>query len=864
MKAIRLQCNYMQNPIGFDMNEPLLSWLTEESGQNRCQTAFQLQVSTKSDFSELLYDTDKTFESESAGIALALNLSPMTRYYWRVRVWNNEDEVGKWSDIAFFETARMDLPWAAQWIGWDKGFPALRKVFKAEKPVARARAYVCGVGLYSLFLNGERVSDEYFNPNFNDYDTWLQYQTFDITQQIHQGENVLGAWLGNGYYMGRVNWPGLEERRCIYGDKLALIAHVEIDYTDGTQETILTDESWQAQQSPFDRAEIYDGEIFDARRMTRWSEGVWENVQLVALGTECLRARLSLPVRVTERLTARLLPKNILDFGQNFSGWVRMHVCEPAGTRIHLHYGEVLTAEGELYTDNLRTAKAELIYICDGEDAEYVPNFTFYGFRYVQVTGVSNLDPTHFTGEVLHSDMPITGTFSCSDERVNRLFLNAMWSQRSNFVDTPTDCPQRDERMGWTGDAQVFCPTACMNMQADAFYRKYLFDLKQEQKKLGFVPVVVPFILRGSGEWLKTVGAWGDAATIIPWDLYIYYGDRETLATQYNSMKRWVDYITHSGNVQNGIYGGFQLGDWLAQDTKDSDNRFGLTPTEFVATAYYAKSAELVSKAAGVLGFTEDEKEYGALAQTVREAFRREFVTPSGRVVAETQTAAALALSMDMLLPEQRAKAAERLAFRLRVDKLHLTTGFVGTPCLCPALSENGYNEYAYALLLSEGCPGWMYEIEMGATTMWERWNSLREDGSFGPLSMNSFNHYAFGSIAEWMYRYVCGINPDEKHPGFRHAILRPMPNRMLTHANASICTPYGRLTCGWAIEDEELQVSIDIPCNATATIWLPDVPDSMENGFIRGSGHWEFRYHFTGETINRCPEGYSPEGWRD
>jgi len=879
MQAKHLQVNAITNPVGFDMHTPRLSWRMEAEGFNRRQSACQVQVSLEDTFESCLLDSGKVTTDQSIEWPLEMPLSPMTRYFWRVKVWDENGQPSPWSETAYFETARMDLPWDAQWITSCHDQMALRKCFEAGSAVKKARVYACGVGLYTLFLNGKRVGDEYFNPNFNAYDQWLQYQTFDVTELLKEGSNIIGAWLGNGYYKGRVGWAGIENRAQLYGERCALIAQIEIDYEDGTHQTILTDESWQSKQSPFDRTEIYDGEVFDARRLDENFDGEgWEGTQIIQLDKGLLHARLSLPVRIQQTLPVQQVlttPEGttLLDFGQNFSGWVRMRVHAPSGTHIRIRHGEMLTKEGRLYTENLRTAKAELVYISDGRPAEYRPSFTFFGFRYAEVTGLEDVNPDDFVGEVVHSDIPVTGQFDCSDARVNRLFQNAMWSQRDNFVDTPTDCPQRDERMGWTGDAQVFCPTACLNMPAGAFYRKYLYDLAIEQKKIGFVPVVVPYILNRTGslggpsnQWGMPTAAWGDAATLMPWDLYLYFGDRDALACQFESMKGWVDYITGSGDVHDGVYtGAHHLGDWLAQDTKDPDNNKGLTPTELIATAYYAWSAEMVRKAAQVLGYSEEEKTYGKLAEDVRAAFLREFVSPSGRVVSETQTAAVTALYMNLLPDHMKPKTVDQLRRRLHTDKMHLTTGFVGTPYLCPSLSENGLNEYAYELLLSEGCPGWMYEVDMGATTIWERWNSQRPDGSFGPVSMNSFNHYAFGSIAEWMYRYMCGINPDENAPGFKHSVLKPLPNSRLSHAKASTLTPYGRLSCGWRIEGDQLIVTAEIPANTMATIHLPDAEGAqmVENGVSigqtavleRGSGVWEYAYQFTGETIHKRPE---------
>lgn len=873
MRVHHLQCDYMQNPMGFDLHRPVLNWMVEAEGFGRFQSAFRLQVSREESFDNCLLDTGKQQGRESIGYRLELPLKPCTRYYWRVMIWDEKDSATDYSEPAWFETGRYNLPWTAEWIGWDKEFPQLRKKFALDKPLKQARVYACGLGLYRLFLNGEPATDEHLTPNFNAYDKWLQYQSYDITAALRQGENVLGAWLGNGYYKGRVNWPDIPERRNIYGSQLAMILELDLEYSDGTTEKILTDQSWQVTKSPFDRAEIYDGEIFDARRHDpAWctpeeSDEGWESATQLQLDKGLLQARRSLPVKVMQELPVKAVlhtpaGETVLDFGQNFGGWVRFRARAAAGEKIKLQFGEALTKEGNFYRDNMRTALAELIYISDGKEAWYRPQFTFFGFRYVKVSGLKEVCPEDFVGEVIYSQMADTGAFHCSDDRVNRLFENALWSQRSNFIDIPTDCPQRDERMGWTGDAQVFCATAAMNKDVNAFFRKYLYDLWLEQQDDGFVPVVVPNILRHSGTWSKPTAAWGDAATIIPWTLYLHYGDISMLENQYDSMKAWVDYITHSGNVQDGVYGGSHLGDWLAQDTKDPDNFFGLTPPELIATCYYALSASIVAEAATLLGKEEDASCYRKLGEQVREAFRREFVSPAGRVAAETQTANLVALSMDMLLPAQREKTVERLANRLIQDKMHLTTGFVGTPLLCPTLSENGLNEYAYALLLSEGCPGWLYEVAMGATTTWERWNSVRPDGSFGPVGMNSLNHYAFGSIVEWLYAYVCGLRPTSEAPGFRLSKIRPMPHQSLGHARAEIRTPYGPLSCGWKLSQGEITLDIRIPFGAEADIILPDAegaaitengaPITYEDSLHRGSGSYQYHYRYNGHTINK------------
>lgn len=877
MNITTLRCDYMENPIGFDLDRPTLGWIVEASGQNKRQSAYQLQVSLSDTFESPLYDSGKCLSDQSVGIRLALPLSPRTRYCWRVRVYDEQDTASEYSATAFFETGRYAESWQAEFIGGDVESPQLRRAFAIDRPIRAARVYASAAGLYALFLNGRRVGDEVLTPNFNAYDAWIQYQTYDITEQLSQGKNAIAAWLGNGYYKGRVNFPGRPERRNIYGDTLGLIAEIIIDYADGTQQRIGTDESWRVSQSPFLRTEIYDGEVYDARLETEGfdtpalDDSGWAHAVVVPIDKSLLKARLSVPVKVMEKLApvaliTTPLGETVLDFGQNFAGWVRFRTDAPVGAEILFQFGESLDKDGNFYRDNMRGALAELRFIGNGKPHDYAPTFTFFGFRYMRITGwPGDVNLSDFVGEVVHSAIEQTGTFECSDVRVNRLFLNAMWGQRSNFVDTPTDCPQRDERMGWTGDAQVFCATACMNMESNAFFRKYLYDLAVEQQKAGYVPVVIPNVLWGSGIWNITTTGWGDAATIMPFMLYLYYGDVSALEAQYDSMKDWVEYMRAQDTLGVDRYYGFHLGDWLAQDTKDPDNLYGLTPTDLIATAYYAYSAELVAKAAAILGKDEDASEYAALAERIREAFRREYVSESGRIVSETQTAHLIALHMNMVKKEQRPTTVHHLAERLRIDNMLLTTGFLGTPYLCPVLSENGLNEYAYTLLLANKCPSWLYAVEMGATTIWERWNSVRPDGSFGPVSMNSLNHYAFGSIVEWMYRYVLGINPVEDAPAFKRVRLAPMPNDMLQHAEGSIRTQYGTIASKWALEGDAVSLSFTIPFNVTAEIHLPDAEGMqvLENGkpvqgtvLERGSGTWTYVYTGNGKTIhNRVPE---------
>lgn len=878
LKLHSLQTDHMLDPVGFDFVRPCLSWRVDADGHDRAQTAYQIQVSEDDACAKPLFDSEKlSSDCQSHTLELELTLRPFTRYYWRVRIWDELDRASDFSTVAFFETGRYEAPWQAEWIGSKHELPQLRRSFSLSKAIKKARIYASGVGLYALYLNGTKVGNEELAPGFTAYDHWIQYQTYEVDQLLQQGENALGALLGNGYFKGRVNWPSIPERRNIYGTQNALILELHIWYEDGSQEVIVSDSSWESAQSPYDRAEIYDGEVYDFNRFSPdWArpgadEKSWEPVQTVPLKKELLKARKGQPVRVIEQIKpVRLIqtPKGeaVLDFGQNMAGWVRFSMDEKKGAKLQLQYGEVLDKEGNFYRDNMRTALAESIVISAGKSAEYRPLFTFFGFRYVKLSGFSQpINVDAFTAEVIHTDMEPTGHFECSDPLVNRLFLNALWGQKGNFVDIPTDCPQRDERMGWTGDAQVFCATTCMNMNANAFFRKYLADLWVEQQEAGFVPVVIPNILKNANVWETPTTGWADAALVIPWNLYLYYGDKTVLERQYDSMKAWVEYMRSQDLEGNNRYGGHHIGDWLALDQHSPDALIGLTPTELIATAYYAYSTTILAKAAKILGKEQDAKEYSDLATKIKQAFRDEFVTPNGRIASDTQTSKLIALAMDMLCEEDRPKVARQLRERLVDDRLKQTTGFLGTPLLCPVLSDNDLNEFAYHLLLNKEFPGWLYAVEKGATTIWERWNSIREDGSFGPVSMNSFNHYAYGSIAEWMYRYVAGINPVEDAPGFRKIRIKPRPNSLLDHAQATLISPYGLIKSAWEIKVDKLVLDIHIPFNTEAEIHLPAVSGNvvLENGkkvsgntHTRGSGTWRYEYSFDPSVIHkRVPE---------
>jgi len=874
MRITNLKVNRITNPLGFDLGKPRFSFITCDT-EAKNQVAARIEVALDINFDDLVFDSGKDEEIDSLAFELPIELKPYTRYYWRVTVCADNGEAAT-SEVQWFETAKLHEAWSAKWItpAFDKEIhPVITKEFSVSKEVISARAYACGLGLYEMGINGEKVGQEYLTPNFNTYNKWIQYQTYDITDIVKEGKNSVEVILGNGLYKGRFgfNDGGSTE---IYGNKFALLCEIMITYADGTVENIHSDSSWKAIKSNIVASGIYDGEVYDA---TLNDSTIYE-VNEVDLGYGKLKARLSLPVVIKEKLKpieviSTPAGETVLDLGQNMVGWVQFKTNAPKGTEIILQYGEILQ-DGNFYRENLRTAKAEHKYIADGKEAIVRPHFTFYGFRYVKVTGWNgNLNPDDFIGCVLYSDMDLTGHVETSNPLINRLFLNALWGQKGNFLDVPTDCPQRDERMGWTGDAQVFSGTACFNMDTYAFFNKYGYDLwKEQEEHAGMVPMFVPDIT-GFG---VSSSAWGEAATVIPWNVYLHYGDKAILKQQFNSMKAWVDYIKEDVDASGGKRlwtTGFHLGDWLGLDGEDSVFPTGGTEISFISSAYYCYSAEIVSKTAKVLGMSEISREYEELSNEVRTAIRNEYFTKNGRLALSTQTALIVALFMDLAPDEFRERTAKDLRKQLQKDKNHLTTGFVGTPYLCRVLSESGNNDLAYSLLLNKDYPSWLYAVTMGATTIWERWNSVLPDGKISGTDMNSLNHYSYGSIVEWMFRNMAGINPVEDKPGFRHVKLAPQPDYRLKYVKASLNSAVGLYESQWSInEDGTLNYKFIIPFNATATLILPDTGietvqvnnklfeetelcanQSGENICVElTSGVWEFCYRPTKEYIKR------------
>jgi len=596
-----------------------------------------------------------------------------------------------------------------------------------------------------------------------------------------------------------------------------------------------TDTTWKASTGPIRFSDIYMGETYDARlekagwNQTGYDDGDWSGVYLVEHPKDILIAPAGPPVRKIEEIEPVALlhtprGETVFDLGQNMVGWVRLKVRGAPGTTVTLRHIEVLDKEGNVYTDNLRAATQQIQYTLKGGGEEvFEPHFTFQGFRYVAVEGYPG-EPTleSLTGVVIHSDMTPTGRFESSRPLINQLQHNIVWGQKGNFLDVPTDCPQRDERMGWTGDAQVFARTAAFNMDVAGFFTKWLGDLAADQKANGSIPWVIPDVLSRGSEAGGGATGWADAGVVIPWTIYLTYGDTRLLETQYASMKAWIGYMRQRAGNDLVWDGDFHFGDWLAFSTTNPGYPGATTDTDLIATAYFAYSTSLLQKTALVLGKEQDARQYAALLDNVKQAFQKEFITGAGRMASNTQTAYALALAFDLFPENQRAQAARRLAIDVRRFSNHITTGFLGTPLLCHTLSSTGYLNVAYDLLNQETYPSWLYPVKRGATTIWERWDGIKSDSTFQDAGMNSFNHYAYGAIGEWLYRVVAGLEVDPAEPGYKHVLVQPQPGGGFTHARAALNTMYGEVASAWEFAEGQFSLDVTVPPNTHATVRLP------------------------------------------
>ncbi|MGN6246888.1 MAG: family 78 glycoside hydrolase catalytic domain [Ginsengibacter sp.] len=853
LKVDHLLCNNLSNPMGIQVSAPEFSWQLHSQKRDVLQSAYEIRVgkdaSSLSKGKDIFWSSGKKNSEQSVHVPFSESeLKPLKKYFWQVRVWDNKGEVSAWSATANFETALKDAAdWKATWI--EPGYtedsvmrpsPLFRKEFDSKKKITSAIVCITAHGLYDAQINGHRIGDAYFTPGWTSYNKRLQYQVYDVTDLLQKGKNAIGVMLGSGWYRGHLAWGS---NRNIYGKDIALLLQMQITYSDGSTQTIASDGTWKSSTGSVLRSSIYDGETIDDRKArTGWTsagydDSKWSGVKVGDFNKENLITTINEPAKKHETfkpVKVFTTPKGekVIDFGQNLVGWEMIKVKGNAGDTITIKHAEVLDKDGNFYTENLRAAKATSTYILDGKGEEsFEPHFTYYGFRYIKVEGIKGeLNPSDFSAVAIYADMPQTGTFSTSNEMINQLQHNIQWGQKGNFLDVPTDCPQRDERLGWTGDAQVFSRTASFNMKVNNFFDKWMKDVAADQFANGSVPFVVPNVL---GPNAGGSAGWADVSTIVPWNMYLAYGDKKILENQYNSMKAWVEYI-HKQSHNNLWNTGFDFGDWLFyRPDDDNSGRAAVTDRYLIAQCFYAHSTQLLINAAKVLGKDEDVSFYTDLLKEIKDAFLKEYVTPNGRLVSGTQTAYVLALNFDMLPEDSRKQAAERLVDNIKSYDNHLTTGFLGTPYLCHVLTRFGYDSVAYKLLLQDTYPSWLYPVTMGATTIWERWDGEKPDSTFENPGMNSFNHYAYGAIGDWMYRKMVGLDTYEDGPGYKHIKIKPHIGGGFTYASASLQTYYGKLSNSWKIENGKIEMDVVIPANTKATIFLPtaNVSSITESG---------------------------------
>ena len=835
------------DPMGFHAPLPSFSWKLPEG--TKAQTAYRIEVRSGG---EVAWDSGWTESDRTTFVPYGGEpFRSRQRCSWRVRFRDESGAESEWSAPARFEMGLLaSSDWKAEWIGTaenpDPGTEPvawLRREFPVAGKIARARLHVTARGLFEVRLNGEKVGSDFLVPGWTSYKKRIDTLTYDVTGGLRPGDNAIGALLGTGWYAGRLLWEG---KRNFYGGEPSLLLQLEIDYADGSSETLVSDGHWKATANgPIRSSSIYDGEAYDAHlEMPGWDLPGFDDAGWSPVGTafEPCAARLSpkpfKPVRATQRLPARKItePKPgcfVFDLGQNMVGWARLEIPVEAGRVVTVRFAEMLNADGTPYTENYRSAKSTDTYIpaADGRVA-WEPTFTFHGFRYVELSGLpegTRPEKDMLEGVVLHSEFPATGTFESSHAKLNQLRSNIVWGQRGNFVDIPTDCPQRDERLGWTGDIQVFCPVAIFNFDCLAFLKSWLGSMRDDQFEDGRIPHVVPDVLGGGDS-----PGWMDAATFVPWELYVRTGDTGVLAENFQMMERLGRF--YRSIARDGIIlepptdkiGGF--GDWLQPYAPDLK---GETPLPLLLTAYYARSAQILADSAQALGKSAEQEQYASEAAEIATAFGEYFFDTDGKLknAPETQTAYLLAIAFGIVPEGLREKAARHLVRLVHAAGDHLRTGFLGTPYIARVLDETGHADLAYKVLFQETYPSWFYSINQGATTVWERWNSYSHEEGFGEVSMNSFNHYAYGAINQWMVERVAGLAPDPAHPGYKHFFIQPMPGGPLEWARAELDTPYGKASSGWKKKDGKIVLDAIVPPNTTATVLFPDGRESQTLG---------------------------------
>lgn len=847
-----LRCEHRTTPLGIDEPAPRLAWRLASERRGDAPAAHRVEVEEQPAVAggephAPVWDSGRVDSGAVATVYGGAALRPQTRYRWRVTVWGADDVAV--TAASWFETG-LGTPagWQASWIArdWDavevvdapeegldaipdhglQPAPLLRRAFvtgDGRVPV-RARVYASARGLYELRLNGARVGDGELAPGWTDYDVRVQYQAHDVTELVRGGENVLAATLADGWWSGFVGFDA-RRRGAHYGSFPQLIAQLRLDYADGSSELIATDERWRTRSGATRYADLLMGECLDARLLKPgwdapgFDDAGWDAARVADADTSLLVASVDEPVRAFEHLRPRAVERigpdrHLVDLGQNLAGRVRLTVRGlPRGRRVTLRHGEALDDDGALYTANLRSAEATDVLIAAGTGEEtFEPRFTFHGFRFVEVSGVEQLGADDVCGVVLHSDTPWAGEFDCSEADVERLHRCIAWGQRGNFLSVPTDCPQRDERLGWLADAQVFLPTACLNADVAAFFGKWLQDVRDAQSPAGAFTNVAP---RLAGVADEGAPGWGDAGVLVPWHLYRVHGDARVLERNIDAMVAWVDFVHgHNPDLVWRARVGPHFADWVAP------LGFPPTPRELLATAYFAHSAELTARAAAVLGRDDEAQRLGALAAGVRATFAERFFDADGRAQEDTQTGYLLALAFELLPPQLAQRAGERLAEHVERHG-HLTTGFLGVGLLAPVLDAIGRDDLAHLLLQRTERPSWMYSLHHGATTIWERWDGWSEEHGFQVPRMNSFNHYALGSVGEWLYRGVAGLDQTAASTGFDELLIRPRPGRM-TSARAAYASARGRVAVAWERDEKGLTLDVEVPPGATAVVHVP------------------------------------------
>lgn len=858
-RLTRLRCEYLHCPHGIDETAPRLSWNLETDRPGACQVAYQIRVASSAEKLAAgdadLWDSGKVNSNRTQQVAYAgEQLSSRDRCHWSVEVW---DETGE-SVVSDFHYWTIGLlaqeDWSAKWLAANpdiypndgeatpgdrlisSSVANFRKQFVLNSEVRRATLYASARGLFEFSIDRNRVGEDYFSPEWTDYNQRIQYRSYDVTTLLSKGDNVISALLGDGWWSGYVGW---QETRGRYGLQNSLIAQLEVELTSGEVVTISTDDSWVCNTGPVLSSDFMMGEVYDARREHQGLEQAdfdssgWLPALVIPGPDFRLNWQASEPVQIIETLRPVSIRKvgeerHLFDLGQNISGWVKITVKAPRGTVITIRHGERLDENGMLYTENLRRATSVDTYICSGEGQEsWQPHFTFHGFQYFEICGLqSEPDSDTAVGCVLHSALPFAGQFDCSNADVNRLWLNGLWSQRDNFLTVPTDCPQRDERLGWTGDAEVFMRTASYNMDIAAFFTKWMTDIIDAQTDEGIFPDTAPRLPEAENfvglDQLGGGAGWADAGVIVPHTLWRIYGDERIVERSWNAITAWLEYLERTNPDYlrvNELANNY--GDWLCIPS-DTSFRTHSPMKNLLATAFWADDAAKVTEMARALGKSGDAQRFGQMFERVKAAFQKEFLVGDGRLTVENQTAYLLCLAMNLVPEDQRARAAERLVDDIRSLDWHLSTGFIGIRFLNPILSEFGYNEVAYKLLLQDDYPSWLYPVKHGATTIWERWNGWTEqDGFFNP-HMNSFNHYSLGSIGEWFFRYVAGIDLADQENGFGHFVLKPFPDPRLGHAGARYQSVHGEIISDWKYNGNRLFWSVTVPANTTASAHIP------------------------------------------